>query len=111
MIKNVDEQLVNGTVGKVVNFMTESEWTESLLASGRQSDENPDEKDKPRKPSTGKQLPVVEWKIVGSRNARVELVRDEIFKVEGPNNKIEASRTQVSFGLSLDEQERPDVRC
>jgi ATP-dependent DNA helicase PIF1 len=104
MIKNVDDQLVNGTVGKVVDFMTESEWTDSLLASGRQPDENPDEKDKPRKPSTGKKLPVVEWKIVGSRNPRVELVRDETFKVEGPNNKIEASRTQVSFGLLLDEE-------
>jgi ATP-dependent DNA helicase PIF1 len=104
MIKNVDEQLVNGTVGKVVDFMTEFEWADSLLASGRQPDENTDEKDKSRKPSTEKKWPIVEWKIVGSRNPRKELVREEIFKVEGPNNKIEASRTQVSFGLLSDEE-------
>lgn len=98
MIKNIDEQLVNGTVGKVIDFMTEAEWQESHMMRGAQFEENPEEKEKekekPRK-QAGKKLPVVEWKIVGSKNHRVDLVMEETFKVEGADGRVEASRTQV----------------
>lgn len=99
MIKNIDDQLVNGTVGRVVGFMTEEQW----LMQGKP--ELPEEdNEKPTKKSQAKQqeYPVVEWKIVGSRNTRVEIVREETFKIEGPNGTVEVSRVQVcSMSLTL----------
>lgn len=93
MIKNVDEQLVNGTVGKVIDFMTENEWAASLggMPSG---EKETGEKEKPKGRPEAK-LPVVEWKIVGSRSPRIDLVRTETFKVEGPSGQVEVSRQQV----------------
>lgn len=101
MIKNIDEQLVNGTVGKVVDFMTEAEWVTSALGgASTEKKETADDK-KPAKPRPIEQkLPVVEWKIVGSRHPRIDLVRPEQFKVEGPNGKIEVSRQQLPLILA-----------
>jgi ATP-dependent DNA helicase PIF1 len=103
MIKNIDEQLVNGTVGKVVDFMTEVEWAASALggASTEKRETAEDKKQQGGKPRPIEQkLPVVEWKIVGSRHPRIDLVRPEQFKVEGPNGKIEVSRQQLPLILA-----------
>ena len=103
MIKNIDEQLVNGTVGKVVDFMTEAEWVASALggASTEKKEMGDDKNKSGLKPRVIEQkLPVVEWKIVGSRHPRIDLVRPEQFKVEGPNGKIEVSRQQLPLILA-----------
>jgi ATP-dependent DNA helicase PIF1 len=101
MIKNIDEQLVNGTVGKVVDFVTESEWTSSGLGGASiDKKETADDKKAGKVRQIEKKYPVVEWKIVGSRNPRTDLVRPEQFKVEGPNGKIEVSRQQLPLILA-----------
>jgi ATP-dependent DNA helicase PIF1 len=93
MIKNIDDQLVNGTVGKVVDFMTEEEW----LTRG-QPEPPAEDKEKPAKKTQTNQreYPIIEWKIIGSRLPRTEIVREETFKIEGPNGTVEVSRIQVS---------------
>ncbi|KAG8835974.1 hypothetical protein FRC17_010943 [Serendipita sp. 399] len=116
MIKNVDEQLVNGTVGKVVDFMTDGEWIEHIRSSYGGNPEEPpegsnpeDEKSKDKEKEKQKQIkkvakekkyPIVEWKIPGSRYTRTEIVRDEQFKVEGPDGRIEVSRAQLPLILA-----------
>jgi len=101
MIKNMDDQLVNGTVGKVVDFMTETEWALSGIngASLMDRKEKAEEK-KGKQRSVEKKYPVVEWKIVGSRHVRTDLVRPEQFKVEGPNGNVEVSRQQLPLILA-----------
>jgi ATP-dependent DNA helicase PIF1 len=104
MIKNVDDQLVNGTVGKVIRFMTEREWTDSMFAGPSSADREETNKETSKEKSAGKRreekkYPVVEWKIGNSRHSRVDLVRDESFKVEGPNGQVEVSRQQVIITL------------
>lgn len=99
MIKNVDEQLVNGTVGKVIDFMTESEWAASVVGMAT-GEKEPGEKEKPKNRTNEVKLPVVEWKIVGSRSPRIDLVRMEAFKVEGPNGQVEVSRQQLPLILA-----------
>ena len=116
MIKNVDEQLVNGTVGKVIDFMTESEWADSQrgFGTGLEGDDEPEgpkQKEKSKTKVNVQKWPVVEWKIVGSRSTRTDLIRAETFKVEGPNNKVEVSRMQVRapgfFGQPLTPEQLP----
>ncbi|CCA69121.1 related to PIF1-DNA helicase involved in mitochondrial DNA repair and telomere length control [Serendipita indica DSM 11827] len=105
MIKNVDEQLVNGTVGKVIDFKTESEWADSQRGYGSSLEgDNEADASKPKDKSKSKaqvqKWPVVEWKIVGSRHTRTDLIRAETFKIEGPNNKVEVSRMQLPLILA-----------
>ena len=101
MVKNIDDTLVNGAIGKVTAFMTEEEW-------GQRGDLPPAEKGsetKSKKPTSKgpARWPVVKFKIPGTENKfREELVRSETFKVEGVNGTIEASRTQVSAASLLD---------
>ena len=94
MIKNIDDTLVNGAIGKVIAFMSEDEWNArhgDLSAAGEESET------KSKKKEPGARWPVVKFKIPGTEDKfREELVKSEIFKVEGVNGTVEASRAQVS---------------
>jgi ATP-dependent DNA helicase PIF1 len=104
MIKNIDETLVNGTIGKVTAFMTEEEWAEYPRQRRDPSTAEEESESKSKKSTAkGARWPVVIFKIPGTENRfREELVKSETFKVEGVNGTVEASRAQVSAAGLLD---------
>lgn len=120
LIKNIDEQLVNGSLGKVSAFMSEK----TFEIYHEQYNDNPDVVDETipdqdldeetlqRRQqlnamrsrdglvsSTGMLFPLVEFSIPdGTR--RSLLVQTEEWKVELPNGEIQASRTQLPLILA-----------
>lgn len=98
MIKNIDDTLVNGAIGRVMAFMTEDDWAEYPRQSGGPpAVEEVSKTKKPTSKGPGDRWPVVKFKIPGTVDKfREELVKPETFKVEGVNGTIEASRSQVS---------------
>ena len=100
MIKNIDDTLVNGAIGKVMAFMTEEEWAGYPHQYGDPRAAEEASKSTSRKPASkgpGARWPVVKFKIPGTVDKfREELVKSEVFKVEGVNGTVEASRSQVS---------------
>jgi len=92
LIKNMDESLVNGSIGKVVKFA-------DVEADSEKNIEKNDEmkkmgKEPPKKPS-GKIYPVVEFLQPGGYK-RTVTVLPESWKVELPSGEVQVSRTQVS---------------
>lgn len=88
LIKNIDETLVNGSIGKVISFMDPTQAKNEGLYE--------DDADKPKpKPKSGQLWPVVAFSIPGGYTKEVMIV-PEIFKVELPNGEVQVSRTQVS---------------
>lgn len=82
LIKNMDEQLVNGSIGKVVRFQDPTDGT----AGDPQG----------KKKAGGLVWPVVAFPIAGGL-VRETMVQPETFKVELPNGEVQVSRTQVSI--------------
>lgn len=91
LIKNVDETLVNGSIGRVIKFMDPSQARDEGV-SGLTDDKGDKQ---PKKPKSGQVWPVVEFRIPGGYFKEVMIV-PESFKVELPDGEIQASRTQVS---------------
>ena len=88
LIKNIDETLVNGSIGKVMSFMDPSQAKNEGFYE--------DEPDKPKpKPKSGQVWPVVAFSIPGGYTKEVMIV-PESFKVELPSGEVQVSRTQVS---------------
>lgn len=94
LIKNRDETLVNGTMGKIVRFIDPTarlEHEDEILGK-------PASKGKPEaKPTAGvgrQVLPVVEWLQPGGAR-RTTVVEPDSWKVEQPNGEVQVSRTQV----------------
>ena len=101
MVKNIDDTLVNGAIGKVMAFMTEEEWGQRgdppTVDKGSETKSK-----KPASKGQGARWPVVKFKIPGTENKfREELVKSEMFKVEGVNGTVEASRAQVGSASLL----------
>jgi ATP-dependent DNA helicase PIF1 len=116
LIKNVDESLVNGSIGKVIGFMDEQKfdsYTASEDDSARspggiiatQSNENlaPDEAAKRKMLqgiiTTSRQWPVVRF-MIADGTTRDLLCQPEQWKVEQPNGEVQASRQQVPLILA-----------
>lgn len=92
LIKNLDETLVNGSMGRVVRFIDPAQAKdESILPPGEDG-----EKKKPKK--TGQLWPVVAFNIPGGYIKEVMMI-PESFKVELPNGEVQVSRTQVRSSL------------
>ena len=110
MIKNIDETIVNGSVGRVVAFMDEKMYDMYTEDEGDfgQINENDMSEEAQRKRSLskkfgvntpGKLWPVVDFTLPdGTR--RAILVHNEIWKIELPNGEIQASRQQVPLILA-----------
>lgn len=121
LIKNMDDGLVNGTVGKVRSFMSERDF--KLLgdtAQGREELEDSNDEDtndeKEAKPGSnlsskyknkevfsetesGTMYPYVSFKLSdGTR--RMMLILPETWKIELPNGEIQAQRIQVPLILA-----------
>jgi ATP-dependent DNA helicase PIF1 len=108
LVKNMDDTLVNGSLGKVFSFMTEQmfnsykENEEGFL----QGNENPTEfealgkiKEKMLGVSTSQLYPVVRFAIPDG-TTRDLLLKRESWKIELPNGEVQASREQIPLILA-----------
>ena len=94
LIKNLDETLVNGSIGRVVGFMDQTQAKdESIQTTGDEGSE----KQKKQKPAA-KLMPIVEFHVQGGIIKEV-MITAETFKVELPNGEVQVSRTQVSSSV------------
>lgn len=111
LIKNLDETLVNGSMGKVIGFEHKALYVTDAgnsrwLREGEE-DVDGDEDALKRKQmkdalrakfaaqAGNKPFPVVQFKIPGG-HVRDLLVEPDTFKSELPNGEVQASRSQVS---------------
>lgn len=110
MIKNLDETLVNGSMGRVIGFCKETEFQITRTGSWRGDTGGLDDADFEEGDEEGhallksrlksnpheEELPVVSFMIPGG-GVRDYLVKRETFKTSAPNDEILASRAQVSL--------------
>jgi ATP-dependent DNA helicase PIF1 len=111
LIKNMDETLVNGSLGRVTGFMSEStfeyyqdhEEEFHQLNAAADDDLNPVQKRMRAKlgdiASTAPTYPVVRFAIADG-TTRDLLCHRETWKVELPNGEVQASRSQVPLILA-----------
>ena len=113
LIKNVDETLVNGSMGKVVGFCHKALYEQTPTGRWLREDElvrDLSEEDREReerkrqlvlsKMAVGtKPLPVVTFKVPGG-GSRDMLVEQDVFKAELPNGEVQASRSQLPLILA-----------
>ena len=113
LIKNLDETLVNGSMGKVIKFADPADptalddvgapaGTRSRPATGTKPLSTSKGGKDAKFASSGQLMPVVDFLIPGG-GMRRHLVSADVFKVELPNGEVQVSRTQVrAQGLSLE---------
>lgn len=115
LIKNIDETLVNGSIGRVKCFMDENTFEryhgneKEFLASGNveTSDEEMSESRKKIKQmgnkdvvaSTTQRWPLVKFQLLDG-TSRELLCQPEVWRIELPNGEIQASRSQVPLILA-----------
>ena len=122
LIKNLDEQLVNGSIGQVIGFTDEATFDKSHNAgddipssgipTGDLSEDEADTasvsrarlrammyRDNPSGASTSQKWPVVAFPLAGGGQRDYFAVR-ESWKIEQPNGEIQASRMQVPLILA-----------
>lgn len=115
LIKNIDEQLVNGSVGRVMAFMDERTYEiyqenedafqdtamlgsdEESIALSKQKLKQLMHKDGPS--STSRLWPVVRFDIQGGQT-RDLLCQSESWKIELPSGEVQASRQQIPLILA-----------
>ncbi|KAG8165835.1 hypothetical protein KVR01_004387 [Diaporthe batatas] len=112
LIKNLDETLVNGSLGTVIGFSTESAFEVSggLFDDENEAGEGVDPKVKKRLAAFSRQLsdnagpdkkkyPLVQFHAVDG-TARIMLCCPEPWKVETPTGEVQASREQLPLILA-----------
>lgn len=109
LIKNIDDNLVNGSLGKIVNFMGERSFeiydaNPGILEEDDTQDESGSIRQKLRtqmhnEPSTTDLYPVVRF-IISDGTSRDLLCQREDWKVELPNGEIAAQRRQLPLILA-----------
>lgn len=111
LIKNVDENLVNGSIGKVIGFMDEQKF-DSYHANENDAANSPggtiatqsNDEDGARRRilqgiTTTRQWPVVRFTITDG-TTRDLLCQPEQWKVELPSGEVQASRQQIPLILA-----------
>jgi ATP-dependent DNA helicase PIF1 len=117
LIKNMDETLVNGSLGKVIGFMNEATFNnyqeneeEYYAREGARESESGEASGPPGLSSqklkmmelvgsTARMLPVVRFAIADG-TTRDLLCQPEAWKVELPNGEVQASRSQIPLILA-----------
>lgn len=106
--QNIDETLVNGSIGRVLSFQTASEYQDYrrglLVAKSSDTADSKAITTATTAPETGKKVakaekdwlkwPIVSFSIPGGGKREVQVVQ-ETFKVESPSGEVQASRMQV----------------
>ena len=117
LIKNMDEALVNGSLGKVVSFMTQTTFeiytrNPDLFRDGGSPDmEEMDEEDRARfssikstiakkdSASTSMLFPLVQFSLADGTIREILIEREE-WKIELPSGEIQAQRSQLPLILA-----------
>ena len=108
LVKNMDDTLVNGSLGKITGFMTEQvfafykENEEAFLESAEGSEELEaltKLKEKTLGVSTQQLYPLVRFAIADG-TTRDLLCKREDWKIELPNGEVQASRSQIPLILA-----------
>ncbi|OJT10895.1 ATP-dependent DNA helicase PIF1 [Trametes pubescens] len=104
LIKNMDEMLVNGTMGKILRFVDPAaplDHEDGLLGGGKPPSKPASKPAKDPKASlSGRQLlPLVEFLQPGGIRRQV-VIQPENWKVELPSGEIQVSRTQLPLILA-----------
>lgn len=117
LIKNMDDGLVNGSLGKVIAFMSEvtfeiydknpeilEEGMEALGEEVRKAAERPTltakfSNNKDPSPNTGREFPLVRFSV-SDGTTRDLLVMPEDWKIELPSGEVQAQRTQLPLILA-----------
>jgi ATP-dependent DNA helicase PIF1 len=86
LIKNTDEMLVNGSLGRVIKFETTRNY------AGGSTDDNKENAGK-KKPKDERSYPIVRFETRST--FREIMVMPETWKSELPSGEVQASRTQV----------------
>lgn len=108
LIKNMDDNLVNGSLGKVVDFSDEK--TFEMMSANDYGDEMDDAMAKARKKlkafsrdaeseSTGQKFPIVQFTATDG-TTRLIMCQPEDWKIELPNGDIQAKRSQLPLILA-----------
>ena len=110
LIKNIDESLVNGSLGKVIGFMDETTFgleKQDDDVPGDYFDESAAKQRARIKPSTSmgpSRVPSRRWPLVrfamSDGSTRDLLCQPETWNIELPNGEVQASRTQVPLILA-----------
>jgi ATP-dependent DNA helicase PIF1 len=108
LIKNIDDTLVNGSLGKVIGFMSEQtfdnyqENEEEYYATQRADEDGPpglSERKTELIAGTAQLYPVVRFAIADG-STRDLLCQRETWKVELPSGEVQASRSQIPLILA-----------
>jgi len=94
LIKNVDDSLVNGSLGRVVGFMSEKMF--DLMGEEGLSDR---EKHGGSTIDTSQRWPLVQFAMLDGTSRQL-LCQPEQWKVELPNGEIQAARSQIPLILA-----------
>ena len=92
LIKNLDDTLVNGTMGKILRFVDPNNPLED--EDGVLGKQGKDAAKAPASVGPRQLLPVVEWLQPGGAR-RTAIVQPDNWKVELPSGEVQVSRTQV----------------
>lgn len=109
LVKNLDDDLVNGSIGRVRGFFTSEDWPMiakdfdnevgtggGMVVLGEElSTQEKKQKRMQDGGNRGPEFPAVTFSLPGG-GAMTRLITTEEFKVEEPNGNVKASRTQVS---------------
>lgn len=94
LIKNIDDTLVNGSLGRVVNFMDEQTFDRAY-----HGEEETTPRPKSDTKTTAKLWPLVEFALPDG-SSRQLLVQREQWKVELPSGEVQACRSQIPLILA-----------
>lgn len=94
LIKNIDETLVNGSMGKILRFVDPALYgTEYDDVDGSGNTGKP-KSERKKTATTNMLMPLVEF-AVPNRGRREALIVTETWKVELPSGEVQVSRIQV----------------
>ncbi|EST05467.1 DNA helicase Pif1 like protein [Kalmanozyma brasiliensis GHG001] len=113
LIKNLDETLVNGSVGKVIDFMDETEHEKKLGMLDMPEGGEKEGTDKGPRISTRK-WPLVRF-VLPNGQTRDYLAKPESWKTELPDGEVQASRQQVplilAWAMSIHKSQGQTLPC
>ncbi|KAJ8489347.1 hypothetical protein ONZ51_g2972 [Trametes cubensis] len=97
LIKNMDETLVNGTMGKIIGFVDPAAALDD--DAGKPSSKGAKEPKATASLGSRQLLPMVEFLQPGGLRRQV-IIQPDTWKVELPNGEVQVSRTQIPLILA-----------
>lgn len=97
LIKNLTETLVNGSIGKVIDFMDEAEY--SQMTEGAPQEQVKDDRNAPVRVSR-KKWPLVRFSLPNNGGTKDYLAVQESWQLEKEGGVVEASRYQIPLILA-----------